>query len=376
MTRIYVVRHAEAEGNLYRRVHGRFNCPVTQNGLRQIAALTERFRPIHVDAVYASELRRTQQTAQAVVGPRSMELHIDSGLNEIALGTYEDMTFGDMIYHHPDEFRQFVTCSPLFAPPGGETFAQVAQRMKAAFLRLARAHPGQTIALFSHGTAIQSLQAALRGLHPADNTALGHPENTAVSCYEVEGDRLRILFENDASHLPPKLVTMARMNKGAVLPETWFKLPDLSGEADAQLYYSARRDAWQDLHGSLAGFDGEGFLAEARDQWFLDHRAVQLVMAGDQTAGLLHLATGRGAAEGVGYIPFLYLSPAYRGRRIGDQLIGQAVYTYRAMGRQRLRLRCAQDNLPAQHLYARHSFVKVAEAPGSHGLLDVLEKEI
>ena len=58
MTTIYLIRHAEAEGNLYRRVHGWYNSLITENGYRQIAALEERFRDIHIDAVWSSEIGR------------------------------------------------------------------------------------------------------------------------------------------------------------------------------------------------------------------------------------------------------------------------------------------------------------------------------
>ena len=51
MTTVYMVRHAEAEGNLYRRVHGWYNSLITDNGYRQIAALRGRFADIHIDAV-------------------------------------------------------------------------------------------------------------------------------------------------------------------------------------------------------------------------------------------------------------------------------------------------------------------------------------
>ena len=50
MTTVYLVRHAEAEGNTYRRIHGQYNSLITQNGLRQIEALWARFEPIHIDA--------------------------------------------------------------------------------------------------------------------------------------------------------------------------------------------------------------------------------------------------------------------------------------------------------------------------------------
>ena len=62
MTTVYMVRHAEAEGNLYRRVHGWYNSLITDNGYRQIAALRGRFADIHIDAVYSSDLFRTMTT--------------------------------------------------------------------------------------------------------------------------------------------------------------------------------------------------------------------------------------------------------------------------------------------------------------------------
>ena len=67
MTTIYLVRHAEAEGNLYRRIHGRYNALITENGFRQIAALEKRFADIPVDAVWSSDLYRTMTTARARV---------------------------------------------------------------------------------------------------------------------------------------------------------------------------------------------------------------------------------------------------------------------------------------------------------------------
>ena len=69
MTQIYIIRHAEAEGNLYRRLHGQYDSLVTETGKAQIAALRRRFERVPVDACYASDLIRTRMTAQAVCGP-------------------------------------------------------------------------------------------------------------------------------------------------------------------------------------------------------------------------------------------------------------------------------------------------------------------
>ena len=66
MTTLYLIRHAEAEGNLYRRIHGQYNSLITDNGYRQIQALQERFADVPVDAVYSSDLFRTMTTARAI----------------------------------------------------------------------------------------------------------------------------------------------------------------------------------------------------------------------------------------------------------------------------------------------------------------------
>ena len=50
MTKIYLIRHAEAEGNLYRRIQGHWDGSITPLGLQQIDALAQRFRREHIDA--------------------------------------------------------------------------------------------------------------------------------------------------------------------------------------------------------------------------------------------------------------------------------------------------------------------------------------
>ena len=46
MTSIYLIRHAEAEGNLFRRAQGHWNGKITARGKKQIDALAERFKDV------------------------------------------------------------------------------------------------------------------------------------------------------------------------------------------------------------------------------------------------------------------------------------------------------------------------------------------
>ena len=90
MTKIYLVRHAEAEGNLYRIAHGHYNGLITDwRGPKQIRALAQRFEGIRVDAVYSSDLYRTQTTAQAVYVPKHLPLHTSPAFREVHMGAWE-----------------------------------------------------------------------------------------------------------------------------------------------------------------------------------------------------------------------------------------------------------------------------------------------
>ena len=89
MTSIYLVRHAEAEGNLYRIAQGQDNSALTDRGWRQVRALEERFRDVKIDAVYSSDLYRTCATASSIYKPKGLPLHRDPELREICVGVWE-----------------------------------------------------------------------------------------------------------------------------------------------------------------------------------------------------------------------------------------------------------------------------------------------
>lgn len=381
MTTVYIIRHAEAEGNLYRRVHGWYDSLITENGYRQIAALRGRFAGVSIDAVYSSDLFRTMTTARAIYQSHGLELHTTPGLREIGVGVWEDRPWGMLEREDALNLIRFNHSSPEFRVRGGETFAQVQARIRETVFRLAADHPGQTIALFSHGTAIRCLQAAVRGLGPGEMDGLGHADNTAVTCLEIEGEQARIVFENDNSHLPEEISTLARQrwwkqrDGGSGDANLWFR--PLNMKKEAERFRAARHEAWQNIHGTSVPFDGDGFVKDALRCWKQDpHKAVMWAMRRDEPAGILHLDLERDADQGVGYIPFFYMMPQLRCQGLGVQLLGQAVSAFRPLGRTRLRLRCAPDNLRAQRFYQKYGFVRVGEAQGTRVPLDILEKDI
>ena len=98
MTTIYLIRHAEAEGNLFRRAQGHWNGKITERGKKQIDALAERFKDVHIDAVYSSDLDRARDTAGALLRGRDLELHTTRQLREIHMGVWEGDSWGNLSY--------------------------------------------------------------------------------------------------------------------------------------------------------------------------------------------------------------------------------------------------------------------------------------
>lgn len=380
MTQIYLVRHAEAEGNLYRRIHGQYDSLITDMGYRQIAALTGRFESIHVDAVYSSDLFRTRTTAGAIYKPKGLTLTTRKALREVAMGVWEDKTWGEVARSAPQQLAWFNTTDRRWGVEGGETFERLRERVSTAIRRIVHDHPGETVAVVCHGTAIRNALAVFQGLSLEESASLPHSDNTAVSLLEFDGDQVRVVFHDDASHLPEEISTFSRQKwwkreSGSLADSNmWFVPLDMEREGD--LYRQCRGEAWLNIHGSWDHYDGEGFYQDALAQWHVGKSAVTCAMLGDEIAGLIQMDLRRDADKGVGYIPFVYMMPAFRKQGLGVQLLGQAVSLFRPLGRKYLRLRCAPDNRVAQRFYRRYGFQKISEAIGTRVPLDIMEKYI
>ena len=129
MTKIYLIRHAEAEGNLYRIAHGQEEGLITDyRGPRQMQALARRFRDIPVDAVYASDLIRTQTTAQAVYVPKGLPLHLEPAFREVHMGVWEGLTWRQIETRWPLQMMEFNHQLDRWQVEGCETAQTVLDR--------------------------------------------------------------------------------------------------------------------------------------------------------------------------------------------------------------------------------------------------------
>ncbi len=113
-----------------------------------------------IDAVYASDLLRAMETAQAVARGCGDPIVADAGLRERGFGVFEGLSYAQINERWPELAERWRRRDPEFGAPGGETLDQFYARSIATATRLAEAHPGQTIALVSHGGVMDCLYRA------------------------------------------------------------------------------------------------------------------------------------------------------------------------------------------------------------------------
>jgi probable phosphoglycerate mutase len=348
MTKIFLIRHAEAEGNLYRRIHGQYDSLVTVRGDKQIACLERRFDGIAVARVYSSDLYRAQATAGAILKKRGLTLTMTPALREVAMGAWEDRTWGEVERFEPEQLMYFNNDPSQWQVEGCEDFHSLQRRVTHAILDIAARHDGETVAVVSHGSAIRSFMCGVYGVPPTNIQQVKHYDNTAVTLLHIGGGKIDVEYAGDNSHLPEELSTFAHQKwwrENATFDSTNLRFAPFDLEKDTETYLKYRRDAWTMLYGKTpAEAEEHQWLEDARKNAGLNPCAVSLALIYDTPVGAVELNTGNDTDENAGVVEFFYMIPEQRRTGIAVQLLGQAVSVYRSLGREKVRMSVSEKN--------------------------------
>ena len=207
MTKVYIVRHCEAEGNHTRIFQGSTNCDITELGQKQLDLLTERFETINIDKVYSSPLIRAKKTAYAIKGTKDIEVVTDERFTEIHGGVVEGKPFVDAFKSIPGLAEIWNDSPQDFAPDGGEPMRDAYKRIWDGVLSAVKSNEGKTIAIATHGGVIRCLNCRL--LYGSIDKLKDVPwcENTGVSLITFDYNlNYNLEFMNDCSHVPSELL--------------------------------------------------------------------------------------------------------------------------------------------------------------------------
>ena len=110
-----------------------------------------------------SPLRRARQTAESVAKATGAPLEVRDGLIETDFGDWEGLTFDEARDRDPELHAKWLGAEDV-APPGGESFAAVKERVATELAAIVEAYEGETLVLVTHVTPIKMiLRQALGG---------------------------------------------------------------------------------------------------------------------------------------------------------------------------------------------------------------------
>lgn len=151
-------------------------------GRTQAEAVAERIAALgRVEAVYASPLERTRETAAPIARACGRSVTFERGLLECDFGDWTGRRLADL--RRLTAWQTVQRYPSRFVFPGGESFAEMSARINDTVHRLCAAHPGQTIVAVSHADPIKAAAAAALGT-PLDlfqRIVVGPCSVTAVS---------------------------------------------------------------------------------------------------------------------------------------------------------------------------------------------------
>lgn len=203
MTRVYLIRHCQSMGNIEHKFQGQYDADISSAGEKQLELLGLRFRNEPIDVIYTSPLKRARMTAQAIAKYHNdIDVIDEPGFIEMNVGELENRSLKELALNYPETAEKWDRYPDLCEFPGGETMAEVYERVNRALDRVIAENPGRTVVITTHGGVLRNLYARIQFGEPAGIRKSEVFGNTGVSTVIAEGDRLYFESTNDLSHLP------------------------------------------------------------------------------------------------------------------------------------------------------------------------------
>jgi 2,3-bisphosphoglycerate-dependent phosphoglycerate mutase len=199
--RLFLIRHAESQGNFERRLQGRREFPLTERGIAQAHALAQRLVPLPLSAVYSSPVGRAMQTAEVIADKACLDVVAEPRLQEYDFGeAVSGLTWQEIRQKEPAIVEVLRSGGPDFPSyPGEEGRAAFQARVRAAMRAIAERHDGrERVAVITHAGPITLFLFDVLGreYHRPIPFVL---DNASITTVEVDNSA--------ASHLPRMVVT-------------------------------------------------------------------------------------------------------------------------------------------------------------------------
>ncbi len=199
-TRLIAIRHGETAWNVDTRIQGQLDIELNDTGRWQAQQVALALRDEGIDAIYASDLSRAFQTAQAIGAAMGLHARPTPELRERHFGHFQTRTWAEIEQNWPQDAQLWRTRVPDWAPEGGESLLALRDRVCQAVNTLAARHVGEHIVLVAHGGIMDVLYRLATGqdLQAPRTWSLG---NAVINRLLWTPEGLRLVGWGDDRHL-------------------------------------------------------------------------------------------------------------------------------------------------------------------------------
>ncbi|MEI6194810.1 MAG: histidine phosphatase family protein [Verrucomicrobiota bacterium] len=180
LTRLLLIRHGEVETRYQGVFGGTIDMNLSDRGHEQAKTLAKFLRGKKFDAIYASPMKRVQQTFGPSAKHHKVKQVILPGLREIDFGDWTGFGWDAVREKFGIQPYEWLEKIELGVVPNGESTAHFRKRVEPCLRRIIRENHGKTAAVFCHGGVIRMMLAILLDL-PLPKTGSFQVEYTSVT---------------------------------------------------------------------------------------------------------------------------------------------------------------------------------------------------
>lgn len=171
MPTLYFVRHAESEANAKQEYAGHLSIPLTAKGKTEAEHTSTHFLKNHsITKIICSPIYRAQQTASYFAKPTNLSITTEDLLQEQNMGDYSGRAYA--YCEKQPSFEPIVGNRWNWAPPGGETYSQVATRACSFLSKIQSLPHEEKVLVVTHGVFLRLMRGALENTLPNFYTGL------------------------------------------------------------------------------------------------------------------------------------------------------------------------------------------------------------
>ena len=199
--RLILVRHGETAWNRERRIQGgSSDVELNELGRKQVEMLALALKEAKIDAIYSSPLKRALDTAIAIASYHRLAVQIEPDLREMEVGELEGVSITEIGANFSQFLLQWRQGQGLEKLPGGESVADLADRMWATIQSINGKHQQETVVVVSHYFAVVATICKALGW-PLTRLERIRVQTGSISIIDLEDRQPRLVSLSDTCHL-------------------------------------------------------------------------------------------------------------------------------------------------------------------------------